>query len=161
MKPLAAAALLSLAVQPSFASAETPATIRGIVYSCTTGAPVAGANVLLRAVDGASLSTLRTDARGAFVRVGVEPGRYVVFVGGPVRDSTTTFARPASRLAGVDTGDVLDVRLGTQLLTGPPRSDDTIVADANAAQALQQAEPLCDAPLVPRALQTSVHYVVH
>jgi carboxypeptidase family protein len=160
MKPLAAAAILSLAVLPSFASAEMPATIRGVVYSCETGAPIAGAYVLLRAVDGGTVNTMRTDARGAFVRVGVEPGRYIVFVGGPVRDSTTIVARPASRMARVDTDDVLDLRLGTQFMTVPPRIDYPIVTNANAAQALQQAQPVCDAPLVPPAPQTSDRYVI-
>jgi hypothetical protein len=85
MKPLAAAAILSLAALPSFASAEMPATIRGVVYSCDTGAPIAGAYVWLRGLDSGSVNTVWTDARGAFARVGMAPGRYIVFVGGSVQ----------------------------------------------------------------------------
>ena len=160
MKRLAAAAVLSLAVLPSFASAEMPATIRGVVYSCDTGAPVPGAYVWLRALDGGSVNTLWTDARGAFARVGMAPGRYVVFVGGSVRGSTM-HARPASRMARVDTDDVLDLRLGTQLITVPPRTDLTTISNAHATRALDEAEPICDAPLVPPAPTTTDRYVIH
>ena len=161
MKPLAAAAILSLASLPSLASAEMPPTIRGVVYSCDTGAPIPGAYVWLRGLDDGSVNTLPTDARGAFARVGMAPGRYVVFVGGPVRGSTTIQTRPASRMARVDTDDVLDLRLGTQLFTAPPPVHYTSIGRVQAPLAMQRAEPLCDAPLVPPALSTTDRYVIH
>ncbi|HEV2737067.1 MAG TPA: carboxypeptidase-like regulatory domain-containing protein [Candidatus Elarobacter sp.] len=161
MKPLATAAILSLAIMPSFASAEMPATIRGVVYSCDTGAPVAGVYVRLRAMDGGSVNALWTDARGTFAQVGMAPGRYIVFVGGSVRGSTMMHARPASRMARVDTDDVLDLRLGTQLIAVPPRPDLTSISNAHATRALDEAEPICDAPLVPSAPTTTDRYVIH
>lgn len=161
MKPLAAAAILGLALLPSFASAEMPPTIRGVVYSCDTGAPIAGASVLLRSTEGGSQSALRTDAHGGFARVGVAPGRYIVFVGGPVQGSATIHARSASRLARVDTDDVLDVRLGTQLITVVPHPGFTDITNAHATLALRRPEPVCDAALVPPAAPTTDRYVIH
>ena len=161
MKPLATAAILSLAIMPSFASAEMPATIRGVVYSCDTGAPVPGASVWLRGLDGGTVNTLWTDVRGAFAQVGMAPGRYIVFVGGSVRGSTTLRTRPASRMARVDSDDVLDLRLGTQLIAVPLRPDLTSIGNAHATRALDEAEPICDAPLVPLAPTTTDRYVIH
>ncbi|MDP9106816.1 MAG: carboxypeptidase-like regulatory domain-containing protein [Candidatus Eremiobacteraeota bacterium] len=160
MKPLAAA-ILGLAVLPSFASAEIPATIRGVVYSCDTGAPIAGAYVWLRGLDAGSVNTLWTDARGGFARVGMAPGRYIVFVGGPVQGSKTIHARPASRMARVDTDDVLDLRLGTQLIAVAPRPDVTSISNAHVTRAMYEAQPICDAPLVPLAPPTTDRYVIH
>ena len=65
---------------PSFASAERPATIRGMVYSCGSGAPMANAYLLLHAMDSDVVSGVWTDAHGGFARVGLMPGRYIVFV---------------------------------------------------------------------------------
>jgi len=161
MKPLAAAAILSLAILPSFASAAMPATIRGVVYSCDTGAPVPGAYVWLRSMDGGSVNTLWTDARGSFARVGMAPGRYIVLVGGPIQGSKTIHARPASRMARVDTDDVLDLRLGTQLITVTPRPDLTTITNAHVTRAMYEPQPICDAPLVPPAPPTTDRYVIH
>jgi hypothetical protein len=55
---------------------------------------------------------------------------------------------------------VEDVRLGTQPITVPPRIDYPIITNAHAAQALQQPEPVCDAPLVPLAPSTTDRYII-
>ncbi len=161
MKPLAAAAILSLAILPSFAIAEMPATIRGVVYSCDTGAPIAGAPVWLRGLDSGSVNTVWTDAHGGFARVGMAAGRYIVYVGGQMQGSKTIHARSASRMARVDTDDVLDLRLGTQLMTVTPHPDFTSIGRAQATRATWEPQPICDAALVPLAPPTTDRYVIH
>jgi hypothetical protein len=161
MKPLAAAALLSLAILPSFASAEMPATIRGVVYSCDTGA-IPNAYVWIDSLDDRTRNVLVTDARGSFARVGVTPGRYLVIVVGEIRSSNTDAVRGVSRLASVDTDDVLDVRIGTQLTPKPP--PDLRYRDLNhvvSPRYINQPTTICDAAIVPPAPPTSDRYVIH
>ena len=165
MKRLAAAAILSLAVLPSVASAELPATIRGTVYSCDTGAPIPGAYVWLDSLDDRSRSVLVTDARGGFARVGLATGRYLVIVVGDIRGSHTISVRGASRLARVDTDDVLDVRIGTQTTPLPPARAETagfqILEHVVSPRYVREPTPICDAALTPPAPSTSDRYVIH
>jgi hypothetical protein len=161
MKALVAAAILGLAALPSFASAEMPATIRGVVYSCSTGAPVRDAYVLLHAMDSGIVSRLWTDAHGGFAQVGLAPGRYMIFVPGSIRGSDKVVARAASRIARVDTDDVLDVRLGTEIVPRPPQTRFYAVKDVRTIPMMQQPEPICDAAAVPPAPATSDRYVIH
>ncbi len=161
MKTLVAAAILGIAALPSFASAEMPATIRGVVYSCGTGAPISNAYVLLHAMDSGVVSGLWTDAHGGFARVGLAPGRYMVFVTGAIRGSDKLVTQPASRIARVDLDDVLDVRLGTEIGPRPPQTRFTAVKDVRTIRWMQQPEPMCDAAVVPPAPVTSDRYVIH
>ena len=165
MKPLVAAAIVGLAALPSFASAELPPTIRGVVYSCDTGAPIPGAYVWLDSLEDRSRSALVTDAHGSFARVGLTPGRYLVIVVGEIRGSHTIYARGVSRLARVDTDDVLDVRIGTQTRPLPPPRATTAglqhLEHVVSPRYLHEPMPICDAAVVPPAPSTSDRYVIH
>ena len=162
MRPLVAAAVLGLVALPSFASAEMPATIRGVVYACDTGAPIPNADVWITAVGGGSHTALVTDTQGGFARVGLAPGRYLVIIVGWIHNSTTIAVRGASRLATVDTDDVLDVRIGTQIVPYPPSSPGLkVIGRATAAPFYRQPIPICDAAVVPPAQPTSDRYVIH
>lgn len=161
MRLLIAAAIAGLTAVPSFASAELPATIRGVVYSCDTGAPIANASVWIKELGQGTPMPLVTDGRGGFARVGLTPGRYLVMVAGPVRGSSSLTVRGASRLARVETDDVLDVRLGTQTLPptmpSPPLE---VIAHAHVAPFVREPVPICDAAVVPPAPSTSDRYII-
>jgi hypothetical protein len=64
-------------------------------------------------------------------------------------------------MARVDTDDVLDLRLGTQLITVTPQPDLTSIGRAQATRAMWEPQPICDAPLVPPAPPTTDRYVIH
>jgi Carboxypeptidase regulatory-like domain len=101
------AAVLSLgAFVP--AAAQGPATMRGQVFDCTTGAPFAGAAVTLQNREDGTTITLRADEHGRFVRVGLVPGTYSVGATNP----TGPWRHTVHRLARLESDDVLDVPIG-------------------------------------------------
>ena len=132
-----AAAMTAVFSLGASALAQGPATLRGQVYVCDTGAPVAGAPVTVLNLDDGTHFQLRSDAHGRFVRVGLVPGRY--------RLGTTIEPGPdqrsASREARLESDDVLDVRIGVwhKLMTR------------------QGCEPY----RVPLAISTSDRYIIH
>ena len=167
---VAAAFAATLSVPPPVA-AQGPATIRGIVYDCVSGAPIAGASVELRNLDGSTTSFVVPE-NGRFVRVGLEPGRYVVSATGPVLRGQTGLTLPsptASRLARVENDDVLDMRIGTYRTlynAAVERSRRPAAVNAPAYTSLPPLGPnevrsICDDPLVPPALPTSNRYIIH
>lgn len=161
---VSAAAVLALALLPSFASAEMPATIRGVVYSCDTGAPIANASVGITRVGERMPIPLLTNAQGAFARVGIPPGQYVVSVAGRIRGSRTIAVRGASRLARVDTDDVMDMRIGTQTIVVPPEPPPAALmnlSNPHLPTFVLEPVPICDAAVVPPAPSTSDRYVIH
>ncbi len=113
--PLVLAAALAAALP---AAAQGPATIRGRVYACETGRPVAHATVHLHGLDERSTITLSAGADGRFARVGLAPGRYLIDAAAPLPTQPVRYghwvAPVASRLARVETDDVLDLRIGTE-----------------------------------------------
>jgi hypothetical protein len=143
-----AAAILALLAAPSLASAEGPATIRGLVYACSNHAPWPGARVTLHRLDDDTYLHVIADQRGRFARVGLTPGRYVISVQGAADRRT----RVASRLARLDTDDVLDMSIG---------GDPGVLISSVWPPDPYHPQPLCDDPLVPPAPQTSDRYVIH
>lgn len=144
----------------SSAQAQGPATIRGQVYSCATHRPVsAGVRVRLGGPDERTTTLLSVDRNGRFARVGVTPGRYLIAV--IPTESTLVTRHPfipldeiaplASRLARIESDDVLDVPIG--------------IADAQRRAPLTglalTPQPVCDAALVPPAPSTADRYVIH
>jgi hypothetical protein len=165
MRRIATIAAACLALAPCAAGAQSPATIRGQVYDCTTGRGMAAATVELRNLDDGTTFALRAANDGRFVRVGVQPGRYLISATGPSLGQDPFYARhgstTASRLARLDTDDVLDVRIGTNptlqvisvLLVRPPNTLPAI--------APVEPHPVCDPAFVPPAPPTSDRYVFH
>jgi hypothetical protein len=149
---IAALAVLGALVAPSFAAAEGPATIRGFVYACSNHVPMPGARVTLHRLDDDTYVHVTADQRGRFARVGLTPGRYLISVqGAAVRYGGRT--RTASRLARVDTDDVLDMSIGGD--------EAQMISNHGAWSDPYHPQPLCDDPLVPPAPQTSDRYVIH
>jgi hypothetical protein len=139
------------------ASAEGPATIHGVVYECASRHALANAYVTLRGLDNGEAFNMRTDARGRFVRVGLTPGRWLVEASS--RPGAAAERDTASRLATLETGDVLDMVIGTRLLSPAravavrPSADH--VANSNAPH------PVCDPARVPLAPSTSDRTIIH
>jgi carboxypeptidase family protein len=165
MRRIAALAVTGILLAPCAAVAQSPATIRGQVYDCKTGQAMALATVELRNLDDGTTLAMQAANDGRFVRVGVQPGRYLISATGPSLGQSPQYTRlgstTASRLARVDTDDVLDVRIGTNhtlhvisyLLT---RGTGTLPArDPN------EPRPVCDPAVVPPAPPTSDRYVIH
>jgi|GEM_PF-3211272 len=165
MRRIAALLFAGMLVAPCAVMAQSPATIRGQVYDCKTGRAMALATVQLRSLDDGTTLSLQTASDGRFARVGVQPGRYLISATGPRGDQSPLYARmgstTASRLARVDTDDVLDVRIGTNQTLKvisflPVRVTKTVPApDPN------EPHPVCDAAVVPPAPPTSDRYVIH
>jgi Carboxypeptidase regulatory-like domain len=161
-----ALAVLALGV-PSAALAQGPATIRGVVYSCATGAVVPSARVVLHGVDDGTTVALTTNGRGRFTKVGLAPGRYMISATPPLSPPWNQ-PRPlglftSSRMALLETDDVVDMRIGTrppamvinQLAAHAPIG--TVTASAETAN---KPAPACDAPLVPLAPSTASRYII-
>jgi hypothetical protein len=146
-----AAAILALIAVPSLVAAEGPATIRGFVYACSDHAPMPAARVTLHRLDDDTYVHVTADQRGRFARVGLTPGHYLISVqgaGGPYGGRTRT----ASRLARVDTDDVLDMSIGGSPLI--------MISSHGTPPDAYHPQPLCDDPLVPPAPPTSDRYVI-
>jgi hypothetical protein len=157
---LALAALAALAV-PSLAAAQGPATVRGIVYSCHSGSPLESVPVILRSLTDGTVIRLNSDAHGRFVRVGVAPGRYLISAVGvvPRGPGVRASVTPASRLARLESDDVLDVRIGTDELTEISRHS-SVPHFARLPDG-DEPHPVCDAPVVPPAPATTDRYIIH
>lgn len=139
---IGALALVAATALP--AAAQGPATIRGIVYDCGSHRALAGVPVHLTELDTHARVALRSDANGRFVRVGLAPGRYLIEASG---------GTPASRLARVETDDVLDVLIGTTPGVRVNAARDRAVDPL--------PHPLCDPALVPMAPSTSDRTIMH
>jgi hypothetical protein len=149
---ITALAVVGTLVAPSLAAAEGPATIRGFVYACSNHAPMPGARVTLHRLDDDTYVHVTADQRGRFARVGLAPGRYLISVqGAPGRFDGRT--RVASRLARVDTDDVLDMSIGGDPLV--------MISNHGRPPDPYNPQPLCDDALVPPAPPTSDRYVIH
>jgi hypothetical protein len=166
MRGLAAVTIAAALLVPAPAAAQGPATIRGVVYDCSSGGPIDGAAVQLRNLDSGSTTHLLVRGDGRFVRVGLEPGRYLISATGPVvrgKPGLTLPSHTASRLARVENDDVLDMRIGTyrtlyytsqrrarasENMPSPPAPPNT-------------AQPICDPPYVPPAPSTASRYIIH
>ena len=167
-----AAAVFVTAAATIPAAAQGPATVRGVVYDCVSGSPIAGASVELRNLADGTTTKLAVHEDGRFVRVGVEPGRYLISAHGPVMggEPGLTLASPtASRLARLENDDVLDVRIGTyNTLYRAARDRNrgwSKIADSAytslPSAGPNEARPVCDAPVVPAAPSTSSRYIIH
>lgn len=139
---IAAVALAAATSLP--AAAQGPATIRGIVYDCGSHRALAGIPVRLIDLDTHARITMRSDANGRFVRVGLTPGRYLIEASG---------GTPASRGARLETDDVLDVLIGT--------TPGVRVNAASESAVDSTPHPLCDPALVPMAPSTSDRTIIH
>jgi len=165
MRRIAALALAALVLAPCAAAAQSPATIRGQVYDCKTGRAMAHASVELRNLDDGTTVALQAGNDGGFARVGLQPGRYMILATGPSLGQTGTYARlgstTASRLARVDTDDVLDVRIGTYQTLHVISYLPVRVTNTPPARDPNEPRPVCDPALVPPAPPTSDRYVFH
>jgi hypothetical protein len=139
------------------ASAEAPATIHGVVYECSTRHALASAYVTLRGVDNGDVFNMRTDAKGRFARVGLTPGRWLIEASS--RPGAAGERDAASRLAMLETDDVLDMVIGTRLLSTARATPVRPAADrpANA----NTPHPLCDSARVPQAPTTADRTIIH
>jgi hypothetical protein len=139
------------------ALAEGPATIHGVVYECATRHALANAYVTLRGADNGEVFKMRTDAQGRFQRVGLTPGRWLIEASsrpgaGGERDT-------ASRLATLETDDVLEMVIGTRLLSASRATG--VRAAADRPTNANTPHPLCDSARVPQAPTTSDRYIIH
>ncbi len=116
---------------------------------------MAHATVHLHGLDERSTITLSAGADGRFARVGLAPGRYLIDAAAPLPTQPVRYghwvAPVASRLARVETDDVLDLRIGTEAPArffgvGPVRRPGALESTA--------PQPACDDPLVPQAVPT-------
>jgi hypothetical protein len=172
MRRFAAVAFAAALLVPPPVAAQGPATVRGVVYDCTSGQPISGASVELRnLVDGSTIKLAAHDD-GRFVRVGVEPGRYLISASGPVlrgQPGLTVPSPTASRLARLENDDVLDVRIGTYrtLYRAAVERARRSADGYDAAYASlpppgpNEARPICDSAFVPAAPSTSTRYIIH
>ena len=166
MKSFAVFVAFVAAAVPALVSAQGPATVRGLVYSCGAGTPLAAVPVTLRSLDDGGVVRVKSDAHGRFARVGLQPGRYLISVGGviPATAETTPMLPPiivvssASRLARLESDDVLDVSIGTAVVP-VHTSNRTIVHGYSVAS--DAPRPMCDPALVPPAPSTSDRYIIH
>jgi Carboxypeptidase regulatory-like domain len=153
--PTIAIALAFGAAAP--ASAEGPATIHGVVYECATRHTLANAYVTLRGLDNGETFAMRTDSQGRFVRVGLTPGRWLIEASS--RPGAAGERAAASRVATLETDDVLDMVIGTRLLSAARA---TAVHDAADRSAIANTpHPLCDSARVPQAPTTSDRTIIH
>ena len=153
--PAIAVALAFGAAAPALA--QGPASIHGVVYECTTRHTLANAYVTLRGADNGEVFTMRTDAQGRFVRVGLTPGRWLIEASsrpGPAGERDA-----ASRMALLETDDVLDMVIGTRLL-GATRATAVRAASDHPANA-NTPHPLCDSARVPQAPTTADRTIIH
>jgi hypothetical protein len=164
MRRLLALVLTGVALTAAPANAQGAATLRGVVYDCYGGGPIGGSWVGLRNLVDGSTTTLTAGEDGRFLRVGIDPGLYLISAHGPVPSRQRGRALPSqtvSRLARIESDDVLDVRIGTsRTLYGAvatPSQRETSPASASQANA---PAPLCDPALVPRAPSTSSRYII-
>jgi len=139
------------------ASAEGPATIHGVVYECGTRHALANAYVTLRGLDNGEAFKMRTDAQGRFVRVGLTPGRWLIEASsrpgaGGARDA-------ASRLATLETDDVLEMVIGTRLQDASRAT--AVRAAADRSVNANAPHPLCDSARVPQAPTTADRTIIH
>ncbi|HTJ25728.1 MAG TPA: hypothetical protein VMA36_06130 [Candidatus Limnocylindria bacterium] len=112
----------------------------------------------LRDIDDGTTTTFPVRADGRFGRVGITPGRYLVSVlpmgpaiaGGSGQRGPQEIAPIASRLARVESDDVLDVRLGVSSVPSHPWLRGVSLAP----------EPVCDSDVVPPAPPTSDRFVI-
>jgi len=139
--------LLALAPAVGFtaASADQPATIRGVVYSCESRHPVAGANVTLRGLDDGSVVRLRSDANGRFAKVGLMPGRWDIQAG-----RGTDVLQASTRQAMLESDDALDMVIGVRATGAARASADPKVTHTD-----------CDPYRVPAVPSTSDRYIIH
>ncbi len=100
-------------------------------------------------------------ARAASARVGLAPGRYLIEATPPLPAGPLPaghwFAPTASRLARVETDDLLDLRIGTD---PPARFYGVGPARGPGAEATEP-RPACDDPLVPPAPPLTDRYIIH
>ena len=165
MRGIAALALAGLVLAPCLAAAQSPATFRGHVYDCRAGHAMARASVELRNLDDGTTFAVQAAKDGGFARVGLQPGRYLISATGPSLGQSGMYARlgstTASRLARVDSDDVLDVRIETyrtlQVISYLP----VRVTNMSPAGDPNEPRPLCDPALVPPARSTSDRYIFH
>lgn len=146
LAPLAAA--LAAVIVPSLAVAQGPATVRGVVYACSDGAPIPAARVTLYRMDDGSEALLTADAQGRFVRVGLTPGRYLIIA----RANAGGSSDPASRFARLSDSDVLDMSIGTERLQR--------IGPHGKPIDLSRPQPACDAAVVPPAPPTTNRYII-
>jgi hypothetical protein len=139
------------------ASAQGPATIHGVVYDCATRHALTGAYVTLRGVESGDVLRMRSDARGRFVKVGMTPGHWLVEASS--HPGTDTDRDTASRLAMLEGGDVLEMVIGTRLLSAAQAGHLSVAPGAT--QNANAPRPLCDSPHVPPAPSTSDRYIIH
>ena len=159
MRLIAALAVAGPLVVPPAAFAQGPATIRGLVYACYNRAPIGSAPVILRSLDDGKVIRLVSDAQGRFVHVGVPPGRYLIGVSGILPRPGRRTVAPASRLARVESDDVLDVALGSDIRT--EISSHTKLPYAEPLPPGDDPHPQCDPAVVPPAAPTSDRYIIH
>ena len=88
-----------------------------------------------------------------------QPGRYLIAVNGILPRPGRRTVLPASRLARVETDDVLDVRLGTDIRT--EISSHTKLPYAAPLPAGDDPHPQCDAAVAPPAAPTTDRYIIH
>ena len=165
MRRIGTLAVAGTLLAPCAVAAQSPATIRGQVYDCMTGQPMARATVELRNLDDGMTLTQTAANDGRFARVGLQPGRYLISVTGPPVKQDPIHAHinatTASRLARVDTDDVLDVRIGTYQplkIVSVHRAREAV---ALLPLAPNEPHPACDPAFVPAAPPTSDRYVIH
>jgi hypothetical protein len=159
MRTLATLAAIGAMLAPSLVAAQGPATIRGRVYACHKGAPIGFAPVVLRSLDDGTVIQLVADEHGRFARVGVSPGRYLIGVTGILPRPGRRTVVPASRLARVESDDVLDVALGSDIMT--EISSHTKLPYAAPLPPGNDPHPDCDPALVPPAPSTADRYIIH
>ena len=140
LRVLTVSALLLAVLAP--AAAQGPATIHGQVYACSSGAPVPGAVVRLHDLDNGTTIGLIAGKDGRFSRVGLTPGRYLISATAPRQ------TRTASRLARLETDDVLTFRIGTDAAWPVDQSTDN------------RPHPACDTALIPQAPPMSSRYII-
>jgi hypothetical protein len=156
-RPIATLALALAFGAATPASAEGPATIHGVVYECASRHALANAYVTLRGVDNGEAFNMRTDAQGRFVRVGLTPGRWLIEASS--RPGASAERDAASRLATLEADDVLNMVIGTRLLS-PARA--TAVRAVGAGPANPDVpHPLCDPARVPLVPATSDRTIIH
>ncbi len=154
--------IASLAVTLAFgvvtpAGAEGPATIHGVVYDCASRHAIVNAYVTLHGLDNGEKFKTLTDAHGRFARVGLTPGHWLIEAS--TRPGAAGERDAASRLATLETDDVLEMVIGTRL-RGEARATAGHPARDRQAKA-NTAHPLCDPARVPQAPSTSDRTIIH
>jgi hypothetical protein len=101
--PLVGCCVLSM--MPHAANAELPAVIKGSVFSCSTGAPLA--NMRVDVVSANETRTVKTNADGRYTAVGLPSGSYHVLV-------PLSFNELSVNQIAVSDGDVARVDVGVR-----------------------------------------------